>query len=86
MLLWCTCSYDDPDLEMENWVEPGRPRNEDEKARDFIKDHKIFEIWPKGGELEQGARTNVRITYNPKHTGGMRSLLTGCTTELQRTA
>jgi hypothetical protein len=33
-LHWELHSYDDPDLEMENWVEPGRPRSEEEKVGD----------------------------------------------------
>jgi hypothetical protein len=32
-LHWELHSSDDPDLEMENWVEPGRPRTEEEKVR-----------------------------------------------------
>ena len=51
-------------------MEPGRPRNEAEKASDFIKEHRIFEVHPHCGVLEgRGSRTTVTFTYRPSHTG-----------------
>lgn len=57
-------------MEMENWVEPGRPRNEEEKAIDFIVENQIFEFEPRRGEAEaRGSKSVVHITYQPKHLG-----------------
>ncbi len=56
-------SSDSQDLEMENWVEPGRPRNQREKETDFILQHKIFEVRPYRGVLpKRGSSTTVVIT------------------------
>jgi hypothetical protein len=55
---------------MENWVEPGRPRNEEEKATDFIKEHGIFQMSPNSGALEaRGSRATITFTYTPSHVG-----------------
>lgn len=54
---------------MENWVEPGRPRNDEEKARDFIKEHKIFRITPRHGSLAPGERSLITLVYTPSHVG-----------------
>jgi len=67
---WEIHSYDDPDLEMENWVEPSQPRNEEERARDFITEHKIFEIYPRSGVLHSNnERATVTLRYNPRASG-----------------
>ena len=63
-------SSDNPDLEMENWVEPGRPRDDQEKAIDFIVENGIFEFEPRGGLVEtRGSKSIVHITYRPNHVG-----------------
>jgi hypothetical protein len=63
-------SSDATGLEMENWVLPGRPRNEAEKATDFILENSIFEVHPHCGVLEgQGSRATITLTYRPSHSG-----------------
>jgi hypothetical protein len=32
-VMCAVCSPEDPDVELENWVEPGRPHDEEEKVR-----------------------------------------------------
>ncbi|KAK9812626.1 hypothetical protein WJX72_000839 [[Myrmecia] bisecta] len=54
-----------PGVEMENWVEHSRPRNEAERLRDFIVDNRIFEILPRNGRLAPGERTRMTVTYRP---------------------
>lgn len=67
---WEISSPDNLDLEMENWVEPGRPRNEQEKAVDFITEHRIFGVWPRAGMLQKaGQAQSVTLTYRPSHAG-----------------
>ena len=43
---WELSSSESSGLEMENWVEPGRPRNEAEKAMDFIRVSNDTLKWP----------------------------------------
>ncbi len=52
-------------LQLENWVEPGRPRNEAERARDLITEHKIFETSPRSGQLGPGESSLVAVQYRP---------------------
>ncbi|GAX84981.1 hypothetical protein CEUSTIGMA_g12402.t1, partial [Chlamydomonas eustigma] len=67
---WELYSSESIGLEMENWVEPGRPRNEEEKATDFIKEHGIFQLYPNSGTLEaRGSRATITFTYTPSHVG-----------------
>lgn len=39
------------------------------QARDFIREHKIFEMWPRKGTLSVGERTIITFKYNPTHEG-----------------
>jgi len=66
---WEIQNPEEPDVELENWVEPGRPQDEDEKERDFIREYKIFEMWPRKGTLSVGEQTIITFKYNPTHEG-----------------
>ena len=72
---WELSSSDATGLEMENWVEPGRPRNDAEKAADFIREHHILEATPHCGVLAArggggtGCTTTITLTYRPSHAG-----------------
>ncbi len=49
---------------------PGRPRNDEEKATDFIQENKIFEIQPHAGTLQaRGSKATVTFTFRPSHAG-----------------
>ncbi len=54
---------------MENWVEPGQPREEHDKAREFIIEHRIFDAKPRHGVLEDSGRCTVTLVYKPKAAG-----------------
>eukprot|EP00955_Chlamydomonas_euryale_P019871 211947-Chlamydomonas_euryale.AAC.2 len=61
-------------MELENWVEPGRPRDDDEKLRDFIVEARVLSAAPRGGTLHGGGgRGTVVVTYDP-HTRGVHAL------------
>ncbi|GIL85005.1 hypothetical protein Vretimale_9849 [Volvox reticuliferus] len=67
---WQLHSFDDPDgVELENWVEPGRPRNEDERVRDLISEHRLFEMRPRSGSLEPGAKGTLTVEFRPRVEG-----------------
>ncbi|GLC34162.1 Cilia- and flagella-associated protein 65 [Pleodorina starrii] len=67
---WQLHSFDDPDgVELENWVEQGRPRSEGERVRDQIAEHRLFEMRPRSGELEPGARGTVTVEFRPRVEG-----------------
>ncbi|CAD7702551.1 unnamed protein product [Ostreobium quekettii] len=63
--VWELHSHDQPDVEMERWVDPGRPRNEQEKLRDFIVENRIFQIDPRSGDLMPGDRVHIKTIYTP---------------------
>lgn len=56
---WQIGGSDLPDLELENWVEPSRPRNEEEKLAEFILEAKIFQYHPHSGTLQPGEGCTV---------------------------
>ncbi|KAG1664126.1 hypothetical protein FOA52_011949 [Chlamydomonas sp. UWO 241] len=67
---WELGGADNTDLELENWVEPGRPANDADKLADFIVESKIFGISPRGGVLRAaGDAVSVVVTYSPRHVG-----------------
>ncbi|EFJ47120.1 hypothetical protein VOLCADRAFT_92245 [Volvox carteri f. nagariensis] len=67
---WQLHSFDDPDgVELENWVEQGRPRTEDERVRDLISEHKLFEMRPRSGSLEPGAKGTMTVEFRPRVEG-----------------
>ncbi|GIL53686.1 hypothetical protein Vafri_9323 [Volvox africanus] len=67
---WQLHSFDDPDgVELENWVEPGRPRNEEERVRDLISEHRLFEMRPRSGSLEPGAKGTLTVEFRPRVEG-----------------
>lgn len=70
--VWELHSHDQPDVEIERWVEPGRPRNEEEKLRDFIVEHNIFHVEPRSGDLMPGDRVHLTVTYTPLVEGALR--------------
>ena len=50
-------------VEVENWVEPSRPRNEREKLHDFIVQEGLLQLQPPVGSLGPGESTTWTITY-----------------------
>eukprot|EP00798_Chlamydomonas_sp_ICE-L_P020949 gene20949-27801_t len=66
---WELASADNPDLELENWVEPGQPRNVEEKARDFIVEHRIFDAKPRRGRLDASGKCTITFVYTPHFAG-----------------
>jgi hypothetical protein len=50
-----------PDLELENWVEPSLPRNEEESLADFVKEHRIFQYHPHTASLAPGEGCEVPL-------------------------
>lgn len=66
---WELFSFDDPEMEQENWVEPSRPLNDAEMARDFITQHRLFDVRPRSGVLLPGDRASVTFTYRPEFNG-----------------
>lgn len=58
---WQLGGSDLPDLDLETWIEPCRPRNQDEKLAEFILDRKIFTYAPHSGYLSSGEGITVRI-------------------------
>ncbi|KXZ53757.1 hypothetical protein GPECTOR_6g674 [Gonium pectorale] len=68
---WQLHSFDDPDgVELENWVEPGgRPRSEGERMRHLIAEYRLFEMRPRSGSLEPGARGTVTFEFRPSVVG-----------------
>ncbi|MEW5306910.1 MAG: hypothetical protein WDW36_009343 [Sanguina aurantia] len=66
---WELSSFDDPDVEQENWVEPSRPLDDAEVARDFITQHRLFDVRPRRGVLLPGDSASVTFTYRPEFSG-----------------
>lgn len=66
---WELVSYDDPNIEMENWVEPAQPHNATDKARAFVVANRLFQLSPRAGVLQQGQVAQVALTYNPSCEG-----------------
>jgi hypothetical protein len=58
---WQLGGSDLPDLDLETWIEPCRPRNQDEKLAEFILDRKIFSYTPHSGHLSTGEGVTVCI-------------------------
>ncbi len=50
-------------VELENWVEPSRPRNDKEKLHDFIVQEGLLQLQPPVGQLGPGESTTWTITY-----------------------
>ena len=50
-------------VEVENWVEPSRPRNDREKLHDFIVQEGLLQLSPTVGSLAPGESTTWTITY-----------------------
>ena len=50
-------------VEVENWVEPSRPRNEREKLHDFIVQEGLLQLQPPVGCLAPGESTTWTLTY-----------------------
>ena len=50
-------------VELENWVEPSRPRNDKEKLHDFIVQEGLLQLQPPVGKLGPGESTTWTITY-----------------------
>ena len=50
-------------------MEPGQPRDADEKARDFIIEHRIFDARPRSGALEESGRCTITVVYKPQFVG-----------------
>ncbi len=67
---WQLHSFDDPDgVELENWVEPGRPRGADEAMRSEIAENRLFDVRPRAGSLEPGARATLSVEFRPRVPG-----------------
>lgn len=56
-------------MEQENWVEPSRPLNDAEMARDFITQHRLFDVRPRNGVLLPGDSASVTFIYRPEFSG-----------------
>lgn len=67
--VWELHSNEQPEIEVEQWVEPVRPTNAQEKLIDFIVENNIFIVEPRSGELLGGERTLVSMTYTPLQEG-----------------
>lgn len=50
-------------VEVENWVEPSRPRNDREKLHDFIVQEGLLQLHPPVGRLGPGESTTWTILY-----------------------
>jgi hypothetical protein len=57
---WQLGGSDLPDLELENWVEPSLPRNDQEALADFVKEQRIFQHHPHAAFLAPGEGCEVR--------------------------
>eukprot|EP00892_Ulva_mutabilis_P010109 jgi/Ulvmu1/7470/UM037_0013.1 len=66
---WQMGGSDLPDLELENWVEPSRPRNDEEKLAEFILEAKIFQYHPHSGTLQPGETCTLTMTYTGEALG-----------------
>ncbi|KAL6761327.1 hypothetical protein V8C86DRAFT_3023865 [Haematococcus lacustris] len=62
---WELHSYDDPDLDMENWVERGRPQTQADIDRAFILEQQIFQVKPRSGLLQPGGSAHITLAYKP---------------------
>ena len=50
-------------VEVENWVEPSRPRSDKEKLHDFIVKEGVLQLQPLVGSLGPGQSTTWTVTY-----------------------
>lgn len=50
-------------VEMENWVEPSRPRDDKEKLHDLIIRERLLQLQPCEGSLQPGESTTCVLTY-----------------------
>ena len=50
-------------VEVENWVEPSRPRSDKEKLHDFIVKEGVLQLQPLVGSLGPGESTTWTVTY-----------------------
>lgn len=66
---WELHSNEQPEIEVERWVEPVRPNNDEEKLVDFIVENNIFMIEPRSGDLSPGERVQVTMVYTPLQEG-----------------
>ena len=52
-----------PGVEVENWVEPSRPRSDREKLHDFIVQEGLLQLQPPVGSLGPNQSTTWTIIY-----------------------
>lgn len=50
-------------VQMENWVEPSRPRDDHEKLHDLIIRERLLQLQPSEGSLQPGQSTTCVLTY-----------------------
>lgn len=81
---WELHSNEQPEIEVEQWVEPVRPTNEQEKLIDFIVENNIFIVEPRNGELLGGQRALISMTYTPLQEGQLAAIL--CTATIAAAA
>ncbi|KAI8476927.1 MAG: hypothetical protein J3K34DRAFT_516186 [Monoraphidium minutum] len=66
---WELHSYDDPELELENWVEGSKPLTPAEAHRALILRRRIVEAHPHSGRLAPGASVDLRLRAAPAAEG-----------------
>ena len=60
---WRLLLRNEPEVELENWVEIGEPEDEVDAHQRRVVERRIVEISPRAGALEPGQRQPVRIKY-----------------------
>lgn len=66
-------------VEVENWVEPSRPRNDREKLHDFIVQEGLLQLHPPVGRLGPGESTTWTILYRQACVAARFALHMSCT-------
>ena len=66
---WRLLLRNEPEVDLENWVEIGEPASEVDAHQRFVLEQKIISVSPKFGALEPGQRQPVRVLYRHDHPG-----------------
>jgi len=62
---WLFKLPNDSEIEMETWADPGEP-TEEKAFEKHILDNKIFNVYPRKGDLEPGEQMELNVYYYPK--------------------
>ena len=60
---------DDAEVEIENWVDVGEPKDREGQHHAFIIENSILDIQPQEGELSPGESVALTVTYQHTHVG-----------------